>query len=334
MKIPFAYSAVQGRVVEVSSVPSGRRCGCFCPSCRQAVVAKKGAVNQWHFSHDPAPSSGPVEECEISFLVSCRQFIIDAALAGDLPEITTPPVVFYGKQYRAGTALSGVNWHKGISNFDLSATIGRFHLHLYLSYPGRESPVLPEDRKGAAFLEIDLQPIQQAIDHQLRDGRNIIEQAHDLFKSGGGLLIIGPEPYFPCSWIYHHLEEHDDVRAARQHQIKLKEREAIRYEDLRLMPDGPGKDLRRQWIGGGVYGDLGSAGDISPPEKLEISVRETRYPRGYQGLTNAEKALVDKYPKSFSKLAEKFQGEGLGEEESCVKAAIELMVRLRTGKMG
>lgn len=53
-------------------------------------------------------------------------------------------------------ALTGVQWREGISNFDLTATVGELVLHLCLSYPGRESPVLPENRGKAGFLEINL----------------------------------------------------------------------------------------------------------------------------------------------------------------------------------
>lgn len=30
----------------------GSSCGCFCPTCRSCVVAKKGPINEWHFAHE------------------------------------------------------------------------------------------------------------------------------------------------------------------------------------------------------------------------------------------------------------------------------------------
>lgn len=332
IKIPFAYSPEHGRIVEVATVPSGRACHCLCPSCKQAVVAKKGAVNQWHFSHDATPDSGPAEECEISFLVSCRQFIADAAKVGELQDITTPPVAYYGKQYRGSTALKGVQWREGISNFDLTATIGEFQLHLYLSYPGRESPVLPEYRDKSGFLEINLQPIQKAIDHQLRDGRNIIGQAHDLFTSGGGLLIIGFEPYFSARWIYHPLEKHPDVLAEKQRQTEKEERRAAQALDWQLMPAGSGKEHRRLWLGARDFETSASVSSATAKEPLQISERETRYPKGYQGLTDDEKVLVSKHAEEFSQLVSEFQSKGFSEEKAGVKAAIQIMVMKRIEK--
>jgi len=334
IKIPFAYSNAHGRVVEIANVPSGRACDCLCPSCWQAVVARKGTVNQWHFSHDSTPESGPAEECEISFLVSCRQFIADAAKAGELPDITTPPVAYFGKQYRDSTALTGVQWREGISNFDLTATVGEFDLHLYLSYPGRESPVLPENRGKAGFLEINLQLIQKAIDHELRDGRNIIGQARDLFMSGGEVLFFGMAPYFSARWICHPLERHPDVLAEKLRQEEAAKLQAAKMADWQRMPDGPGKDLRRHWVGARHFECVEPAPEepATVLEPVQISERETRYPKGYQGLTDDEKALADKHADLFGQLVQGFQSEGFSEEKACVKAAIQLMVRVRTGK--
>ncbi|WP_440201854.1 competence protein CoiA family protein [Alloalcanivorax venustensis] len=325
VKIPFAYSLTLDRVVEISTVPPGRRCDCLCPSCGQAMVAKKGSVNQWHFSHDSIPSSRPTEECEISFLVSCRQFITDAAIAGDIPDIVTPPVEYFGKSYRHSRALTGVQWQEGVSNFDISTTIGAFQLHVYLSYPGRESPVLPENRHKAAFLEIDIQPIQKAIEHQSRDGRNVIGQARDLFTSGGSLFFFGLERYLAGRWIYHPFECHPDVVAERN---RRKEQAA----DLRLMPAGPGKDFRREHpMTTKTPAPTGEVSEeaVEPGRALK---RETRYPKGYKGLTEAEKKLAHEHAHEFGLLVEKYQESGLDEQKACVKAAVELMVKERTAR--
>lgn len=329
VKIPFAYSPAIHRVVEVSSVPSGRACGCLCPSCGQAVQAKKGSVNQWYFSHDPNPDNSPSEECEISFLVSCRQFIIDAAIAGDLPDITTPPVIYFGKEYRESRSFTSLKWRRGTSNFDLSTTIESAQLHVYLSYPGRESPVIPEKPGKAGFLEIDIQPIQKAIDHKLRDGKNVLAQTRELFTAGGGLLFFGPDSFFIGRWVYHPLEDSRDIVAEK------KRREAYAAE-LRSMPVGPGRDFRKKYNIGLNEQPLieGASHTHNCVKPSRPSNNETRYPKGYKGLTEAEKKLARGYPDQFEALVVKHMASGINEEDAKTKAAIELMAKVRTGRLG
>lgn len=36
----------------VGEVTGGGNCGCFCPTCRSRLVARKGLVNEWHFAHE------------------------------------------------------------------------------------------------------------------------------------------------------------------------------------------------------------------------------------------------------------------------------------------
>lgn len=36
----------------VGEVAGGADCGCFCPTCRSRLVAKKGLINEWHFAHE------------------------------------------------------------------------------------------------------------------------------------------------------------------------------------------------------------------------------------------------------------------------------------------
>ncbi len=293
-------------------------------------MAKKGPVNQWHFSHDASPDNGPAEECEISFLVSCRQFIADAARAGELPDITTPPVIYFGKEYRGSTVLTDIRWSDGISNFDLSGSIGDFQLHIYLSYPGRESPVLPENRDKSGFLEINLEPIQKAIDHEMRDGRNIIGQARDLFTKAGEKMLFGVTPYFTSRWIAHPLDNHPDILAE-------KARRTEKQGDWQTMPAGGIKDRRHELFDTRYYECVEPPAlidPVDPKEQMLFSGRETRYPRGYQGLTETEKELADKNPEQFIHMVRGFQKAGFSEDEACVKAGIHLLVKVRTGGKG
>lgn len=54
-KLPFGLK--NSRLVEVSEVLSGKRCGCVCPSCKKDLIARKGEVNAHHFAHAHAKDS-------------------------------------------------------------------------------------------------------------------------------------------------------------------------------------------------------------------------------------------------------------------------------------
>lgn len=72
----LAYGKIEdGRLVHVSHVKSGLRCGCNCPACGSPLVAKKGAVVVHHFAH------GTTVECEgaaeTALHLAAKQLIID-----------------------------------------------------------------------------------------------------------------------------------------------------------------------------------------------------------------------------------------------------------------
>jgi hypothetical protein len=48
-KLPFGLK--DGRLVHVSDVEQGLACGCICPACKEALVARKGGVTTHHFAH-------------------------------------------------------------------------------------------------------------------------------------------------------------------------------------------------------------------------------------------------------------------------------------------
>ena len=52
-KLTYAYNA-KGELVFVDDVPNGNACGCFCPKCKEPLMARNGGKkNQHHFAHSP-----------------------------------------------------------------------------------------------------------------------------------------------------------------------------------------------------------------------------------------------------------------------------------------
>lgn len=232
IKIPFAYSLDLKRIVEVAEVPSGRGCNCICICCKQAMQARKGDKNAWCFSHDPAPGEVPNEKCDISFLVSARQFIADAALSGDLPNFTTTKAFAVStvtadipgldKRYLPTDQVSvklsdqksfkDIQWEKGPGNYELSLVLPGTKIHIYLAYPGKNSPELPDSSDPNGYLLLDIRTLEAEYDASGGVELSIVGLARDLF--------VGTEHK---QWIHH-------PRLATQ---SFKDRQAMAEEEAR-----------------------------------------------------------------------------------------------------
>ena len=51
LKLPFALR--NEAIIHISDVESGRQPDCLCPECKRPLIARKGAIKQHHFAHDP-----------------------------------------------------------------------------------------------------------------------------------------------------------------------------------------------------------------------------------------------------------------------------------------
>ena len=47
----WAINSEDSRIVHVTEVKKGRKCGCLCPSCKSPLIAKQGDHRVWHFAH-------------------------------------------------------------------------------------------------------------------------------------------------------------------------------------------------------------------------------------------------------------------------------------------
>ena len=170
-RIPFAIRKSDHRLVEVSDVVRGQRCGCVCPSCKQGVIAKQGNINVWHFAHDQNAIDKPVKECDISFNSCCRQYVIALLLQGDITKLCTPGLVISepsltleGNELTAHVTESHTleNITATISTkYDIGISVASYNLFLFFSYKGRHYPVPPED-KTAGLLAVDISTVNTA----------------------------------------------------------------------------------------------------------------------------------------------------------------------------
>lgn len=87
--VPFGYSVSEDRLVDVHQVPSGKLCGCICPSCKAPLIARKGTKKVWHFAHDSnSEIFNNLEKCTYSFFVSAR--MMARQLIGNNLVVTLP----------------------------------------------------------------------------------------------------------------------------------------------------------------------------------------------------------------------------------------------------
>lgn len=89
VKLP--YGLYEGKLISINAVSSGLACGCFCPKCKQTLVAKKGEIKTHHFAHHNAVPCEFAVETAIHMLA---KQILDEAKRIKLPahEIKTWPL--------------------------------------------------------------------------------------------------------------------------------------------------------------------------------------------------------------------------------------------------
>lgn len=86
----FAVSEA-GHIVSVEQVERGLACGCMCPSCGNAVVARQGDVRAWHFAH--ATSEDCPHGAESALHLAAKQ-VIERTKGIQLPALRVRREVF------------------------------------------------------------------------------------------------------------------------------------------------------------------------------------------------------------------------------------------------
>ncbi len=70
----FAAPGPDGAMRFIGEVARGTACGCFCPECGSALVAKKGVEKEWHFAH---VSGQERPECEAGAVNMLRRLAME-----------------------------------------------------------------------------------------------------------------------------------------------------------------------------------------------------------------------------------------------------------------
>lgn len=138
--IPFAYSKIHKKLVDVSEVPRGLSCNCICPSCGMRLQARQGEINEHHFSH--------YDKAEIACLYSYWVSIKDMAkqILGEIKHIKIQQRTSSNLQcipYKIGSHLiemfpSKKNKHHGF-DLVLQTSIGQLNIYFLTPEENRHS---------------------------------------------------------------------------------------------------------------------------------------------------------------------------------------------------
>lgn len=74
-------------IAHISEVASGRGCGCICPGCGAALIARKGRVNDHHFAHEGSADGSPCRTGPETALHKLAKEVLERELRLTLPQL-------------------------------------------------------------------------------------------------------------------------------------------------------------------------------------------------------------------------------------------------------
>jgi len=218
MSIPFAKRLSDGLMVDASSVPRGRHCGCVCPSCATSLIARQGEVREWHFAH-ATNDSGVEQVCDYSALVSIR--LMSHQVLADIETINLPPGPSESRTASREALIQSVQVDARFedSAVDAIAQIKGVPLVLFMTYKSRPIPtaVRRPTQKDAGVLEIDLNVICQSLQTSNLD--HVVGKTVEKHSSRDMLMRLLVEDTSAKNWIYHPRQDQKPKTGVKQVSI-------------------------------------------------------------------------------------------------------------------
>ncbi|MCW5668831.1 MAG: hypothetical protein KIT86_04155 [Hydrogenophaga sp.] len=107
MTLLFAAPDASGALRFIGEVERGAVCGCSCPVCGSALVARQGAANEWHFAHE---ASQERPECETAADRMLRRLMVEhVQTRGEAGGLSLPPY-----QQRVAIVRALINVHEDV----------------------------------------------------------------------------------------------------------------------------------------------------------------------------------------------------------------------------
>ena len=173
----FEYALKNKRLVHIAEVERGLKCDCFCPCCKDRMVAKKGKKVRHHFAHQN-------EECKYSFetvLHYMAKEILETEMKIQLPIVQLPKLMqllFLGHDHPLEVEPHVLSDEKTIT-FDDVILEKRFHeiipdvliitrkkqliIEIRVTHEVDDTKLRKIKSCGISALEIDLSNINRAV---------------------------------------------------------------------------------------------------------------------------------------------------------------------------
>ena len=355
--IPFGLSEKEGKFLDVAEVARGKQCGCICPSCRTPLIARHGAVNEWHFAHaSKATASATKKPCKFSFFVSVR--LMARQILGENLELLLP-------EYKDTVSLGLTPFHGHIdarfsitgqrritlSNIEIEQSflgkpvdiighIGEFSFIIYFTHPGRQVPAEfyhpPDSHCG--ILAISLEKLPWLFLNAKKQGKSYLKILHYFLTNN-----------LPSKhWVFHprHAQRKEQalIKLRQQAEQIIEKRKRQREERARLNRINhpvPKKDFehnRKEPLTPGRYNPQNESPRLKPvpvkpaPVKLEqvrpeIEKKPVFYtpPVRIKGIKVIEQSEVKKRQANFECVLCKSQWQGPETSDSvCPKCKTHL----------
>jgi hypothetical protein len=187
------YKALKsGAIVHVSDVESGLHCGCICPNCGAALVAKKGPKRRKHFAHHNAV------ECDLATAAETALHLLAKQILNEDRRLWLPPVQVIvanrdisGREHSKSVKLDSKTIDLG--DVEMEAPVGPFWIDVMGHPHGRQLAIeirvthsVHKEKidylcdHGVSTLEIDLSCIDRDIAET--ELRRLLTQESELVK--------------------------------------------------------------------------------------------------------------------------------------------------------
>ncbi|MBQ7011380.1 MAG: topoisomerase DNA-binding C4 zinc finger domain-containing protein [Clostridia bacterium] len=199
------FGLKDGECVHIDSVESGLKCGCFCPACGEALVAKKGSKNAHHFSHYSASN------CEYGYESALHQAA--KVILSNSKKMVLPPIEWNNRSSGRYHLKMDGNLHDSteivIDNVELECRFGnivpdivvysggkKFFIEIYVSHEVDEEKLEKLKKTGISTLQIDLSKkdeliSQEELENVLLNGVEEKEWLYNSFAEKQREKIIG-----------------------------------------------------------------------------------------------------------------------------------------------
>ncbi|HCY76735.1 MAG TPA: hypothetical protein DHV28_12515 [Ignavibacteriales bacterium] len=165
LKLPFGMK--DGKLVQISEVERGLKCGCQCPACNHPLVARKGNKTVHHFAH--YQNANCEHALETSFHLAAKKVIEETGYFV-LPEVVND--IFYSRQnIFAPTSklyFDNIYLEKRYDDFVPDIILEKDNkqlcIEIYVTHKIDESKKEKIVKSNISTIEVDLSKIERGLD--------------------------------------------------------------------------------------------------------------------------------------------------------------------------